>query len=191
MVRHGVSLRLLLIMTLVVTLCVLAYGAEKGFKGKWKGEIAGGGFGAAGARGAGGGGLDSPDGGFGFPGGGLDGPFGGGPSQFAQRGGAQRGGGLGGFGGGGGGGGGPLKVTLNLKTKDKDTKATGNITVGETTDDVKDGKIEGNRITFRAGRSPAPIYEYKGELNGDQLIMTRTPPAGARGATVNFILKRS
>ena len=107
------------------------------------------------------------------------GPARGAVTQFTQR----------GFGGGRGGA--AQKVTLNLKTKDNDTKASGNVTIGETTDDVKDGKIDGNKITFRAGTSPAPIYEYAGELNGDEIRMTRSAPAGARGGgSVQFTLKR-
>lgn len=82
-------------------------------------------------------------------------------------------------------------MTVNIKTKDNDTKAVGNMTIGETTEDIKDGKIEGNQITFKSG-SPTP-FEYSGTLDADQIIMTRTPAAaGPRGGQpLQFTLKRS
>jgi hypothetical protein len=142
-------------------------GASKGFNGKWKGEIPAPTFGGRG-------------------GGQLPG------QRFAQRGGGGGRGGAGGFPLGNRGGlGGPQKVTLNLTTKNNGTKALGNITIGETTDDVNEGVIDGNKITFEAG--PKPRYQYSGTLDGDQMIMTRTPPAeGSRGTQpVQFTLKRS
>jgi hypothetical protein len=39
--------------------------------------------------------------------------------------------------------------------------------------DVKEGKVDGNTITFKVGRSGQPLTEYKGELNGSELILTR------------------
>ncbi len=46
------------------------------------------------------------------------------------------------------------KVALNLKVS-KENKVSGNITFGETdTNDVKEGKIDGNILTFKAGRAP-------------------------------------
>jgi hypothetical protein len=150
-------------------------GASKGFNGKWKGEIQ-----------------------FSAPGGGR----GGAPQtrgqqppvqQFVQRGGGgSRGGGFPSDGIPRGNFGGPQKVTVNISTKDNDTKAVGNITTGETTDDIKDGKIDGDTISFKAGTSSA-LYEYKGTRDGDQIMMTRTSPAsGERGGqTIQFVLKRS
>ena len=84
-------------------------------------------------------------------------------------------------------------MTLNLKLKeDKKTgqvKASGNITVGQTTDDVRDGKVTGNKLTFVAGTAPAPIYEYAAELNGDEIKVSRTA-AGRGGQPLVFSLKR-
>ena len=66
------------------------------------------------------------------------------------------------------------------------------ITVGETTDDIKDGTIEGDRIAFKAGTSSA-VYQYSGTRDGDQIMMTRTSPAsgGRGGQSIQFVLKRS
>jgi hypothetical protein len=170
---------------------ITVYAAE-GFNGKWKGEM------PNPLAGRGGQGQGAPPDGP-APGGGAGG--GGGFGGGGGRGGGGRGGG-GGFGGPGGGGfGGPggggfgreaQKITLNIKTKEDkksgEVKATGNITIGETTDDIKDGKIEGNKITFTAGRAPAPIYSYSGELSGDEIKLTRS--AGGRGGGQQFTLKR-
>jgi hypothetical protein len=150
-------------------------GASKGFNGKWKGEIQ----------------LPVPGGG---SRGGTPQTRGQQPpaKQFVQRGGGgSRGGGFPSDGIPRGNFGGPQKVTINIRTKDDDTKAVGNITIGETTDDIKDGKIDGDTITFKAG-TPSALYEYKGTRDGDQIMMTRTSPAGERGAqTIQFVLKRS
>jgi hypothetical protein len=92
-------------------------------------------------------------------------------------------------GGGFGGGGGAQKVSLNLK-QSKDNKISGNIVFGENNaDDVKDGKAEGNTITFKAGRAPQPIYQYKGELKDNQLVLTRTSPDG-KGRPTEFLLSK-
>jgi hypothetical protein len=142
---------------------------KKGFSGKWKGELPAPSFGGRGGA--------QP-----LPGG----------QRFVQRG----GGGGRGFGGGGGfpggnrGAFGPQKITLNIKTKDNDTKATGNVVIGDNqVDDIKVGKIDGNNITFKGG-----TFEYSGVLDGDQMMMTRTPDAtGGRGGgpAIKFTLKRS
>ena len=180
-------------LALVFVLSLAAYAAD-GFNGKWKGELpnpfAGRGGGGAGGAQAGG----APEGRGGGAGGGGFGGGGGGRGGGGFGGG--RGGGIGGGGGfpaGGGGGFGPQKITLNIKLKEdkkaNETKASGNITIGETTEDIKDGKVQGNTITFTAGRSPAPIYEYIGELNGDEIKMTRKDPA-RNGPGTQFTLKR-
>jgi hypothetical protein len=102
----------------------------------------------------------------------------------------SRGGGrAGGFGGGGGG---TTKVSLNLK-QSKENKLSGNITIGDggNADDVKEGKVEGDRITFSAGRAPQPIYAFVGEMKGDELLLTRIAPAGDRGPrTTEYVLKK-
>lgn len=143
------------VLTLLGLLVLSASAAEKGFAGKWRGEIPAAAPAAPGARG--------------IP-----------ANQYAQFG--QRG---------GGGGFGPQKVTLNLKTKDKDTKASGNITVGTANpEDVRDGVIWKNILTFSTGRAPGLVYQYRGELNGDEITMTRSSGSGDRAVTVKFVLKR-
>jgi hypothetical protein len=54
---------------------------------------------------------------------------------------------------------------------------------------VKEGKVEGNILTFKAGRAPQPIYEYKAELKDDELILTQDSPGG-RGRTQQFVLSK-
>jgi hypothetical protein len=167
--------RLLIAMTCMVMAAASlpSPGASKGFSGKWKGEIQ-----LPAPAGRGGAAPQAPGG-----------------RQFVQRGG---GGGRGGFGGDAAPGGfnranfgGPQKVTVNIKTKDNDTKAVGNISVGEVIVDIKDGKIDGNKITFKAGDAPL-IYEYSGTLEGDEIMMTRVSAGEARGRqAIQFVLKRS
>jgi hypothetical protein len=78
-------------------------------------------------------------------------------------------------------------VSLNLK-QSKDNKLSGNLTFGESEAlDVKDGKVDGNTITFKAGR-PQPV-EYKGELKGSELILTREN-SGGRGPATQFVLSK-
>jgi hypothetical protein len=83
---------------------------------------------------------------------------------------------------------------MNLKVS-KDGKLSGNITFSDGNAlDVKDGKIEGDRITFSAGRSPDPIYAYTGELKDGELHLTRLPPnvsSGGRNSTMEFVLKKN
>lgn len=152
-----------------------ARSASKGFNGKWKGEIQ---FSPPGERGRGGASQTQ----------GQQPPV----QQFTQRGGGSRGGGFPLSAINRGNPGGPQKVTVNIKTKDDDTKAVGNITIGDTTDDIKDGKIDGDTITFKAGTSSA-LYGYSGTRDGDQIMMTRTSRAsGCRGGpSIPFVLKRS
>jgi hypothetical protein len=183
---------ILLAIGLVSLAAVAAYAADGDFAGRWKGEqkvepaparsttagssaTAESGASATSQQAA----AAPPAGGGGRGGGG----------GFGGRG----GGGFGGFGGGSGGGfgGGAQKVQMNLK-QSKEGKLSGNITFGEGNAlDVKDGKVEGNRITFSAGRSPEPIYAYSGEIKGDELILTRIAPAGGRGPqTTEFVLTK-
>jgi len=175
---------------LMLLITVGAYAEDPPFSGKWKGEtraaapvgVSGGPVGPTTGGAPGGGGAaaaPAPATGGGAPAAGA--PGGGG----AGRGGGGRGGGF----GGGPGGGAPQKVSLNLK-QSKDNKVSGNITFGETESlDVKDGKVDGNKITFKAGRAPQPVYEYKGELKGSELTLTRDNPAG-RGAAPTYVLTK-
>ena len=168
------------LMLVIATGAYAAYAEDPPFSGKWKGE----------SRAA------APAGGAAAPGAAPGGTAGAGaataapagaPGGGAPGGGGRAGGGGGARGGFGGGGGGTQKATLNLK-QSKDNKISGNLTIGEAeTLDVKEGKVDGNTITFKVGRSGQPLTEYKGELNGSELILTRqssTPsptPAGGPG----------
>ena len=171
----------LLVVGFVMLLTLVAYAADPPFSGKWKGQarvVAAPAAGAPGAAPA----AAAPT--VGAP----PAPAAGAPSAPAGGGGGR--GGPGGPGGGfGGGSAGPQKVTLNLK-QSKENKVSGNITFGEAEpSDVKEGKVEGNILTFKAGRAPQPIYEYKGELKDDELILTQDSPGG-RGRTQQFVLTK-
>jgi hypothetical protein len=168
----------LLVVGFVMLLTLVAYAADPPFSGKWKGQAKAVAAPAAGAPGA------VPAAGaptVGAP----PAPAGGAPSAPAGGGGG-RGGPGGGFGGGSAG---PQKVSLNLK-QSKENKVSGNITFGEAeANDVKEGKVDGNILTFKAGRAPQPIYEYKGELKDNELILTQDSPGG-RGRTQQFVLTK-
>ena len=166
----------LLVVGFVMLLTLVAYAADPPFSGKWKGQakavtVAAPAAGAPGAAPAAG----TPT--VGAP----PVPAAGGPPAPAAG-----GGGRGGFGGGSSG---PQKVSLNLK-QSKENKVSGNITFGEAeANDVKEGKVDGNILTFKAGRAPQPIYEYKGELKDNELILTQDSPGG-RGRTQQFVLTK-
>jgi hypothetical protein len=156
------------------------------FAGKWKGESK---PAAAPARGSA---ASAP--GAGAPAAGASAgaaPTGGAPAAPAGGGGGARGGaqGRGGGFGGNSGFGGPQKVTLNLK-QSKEGKVSGNITLGENdTNDVKEGKTDGNILTFKAGRAPGGVLDYKAELKDGQMILTSTSPEG-RGRTTDYVLTK-
>ena len=176
----------------LLTLTSIAVFAADLFSGKWKGEIAAGPCGGFGAPG--GGGLP---GGGGFPGGGGRG----GPGFNLVPEASQRGGGFPGAPGGGfpeASGAdrrGAQKVTLNIKAKEDkkviEIKLTGNITIGDTTEDVREGKIDGSKISFTTGKPPSPVCHYVGELDAEtkELRMTRTI-MGSTASGIPLTLKR-
>jgi hypothetical protein len=181
----------LLALGFMLLFTVGAYAEDPPFSGKWRGEsraAAPGGPGGTpgGAPGAGGAGAAAaaPAG---APGGA---PAAGGPGTAPAApggGGGAPGGGAARGGGGRGGGFATQKVSLNLK-QSKDNKLSGNITFGESESlDVKEGKVDGNIITFKAGR-PQPL-DYKGELKGDELILSREN-AGGRGPATQYVLSK-
>lgn len=140
-------------LTLVFFLTAVVYAADPPFAGKWKGEtrVVAAAAGGPGAPVAGGGAAAAPAG---------------------ARGGRGGGGGRGGFGGG------STKVALNLKVS-KENKVSGNVTFGESdTNDVKDGKIDGNILTFKAGRSSTQMTEYKAELKENEIILSQVTTGG-------------
>jgi len=162
---------ILLTVATVCTVSVLLYAADYNFSGTWKGEYKPAAPAAPPAK-----------------------------SQFVQgggRGGAGGAGGGGGFGGGapggGFGGGGPQKITLRIKVN-KD-HASGNFTMGSSNpEDLREGKIEGNKLTFKTGVPPAAIYLNEAVLNeaGDMLSVSRTMEGkGGAGRAIMFELTRS
>jgi hypothetical protein len=91
--------------------------------------------------------------------------------------------------GGGGGFGGPQKITLRVKVNKE--KASGNFTIGSSSpEDIREGKIVDNKLTFKTGLAPAPIYDYEAAINGDDLSVTRTPEGGKGGRPQMFTLTR-
>jgi len=189
--REPIIIAGLFALAMLFVVSLAAYAAD-GFNGKWKGELPNPFAGRGGGGGSGTQAGGAPEGRGGAAGGGG---FGGGGGRGGGFGGG-RGGGIGGGGGfppGGGGGFGPQKITLNIKLKEdkkaNEVKASGNITIGEMTEDIKDGKVQGATITFTAGRAPAPLYEYTGELSGDEIKMTRKDPS-RNGPGQQFTLKR-
>lgn len=155
--------RILLAAGLVCLTALVVYAADIDFSGKWKGESKPAAAPAAGATAA------------------PPAPGGGG------------GGGRGGFGGGGRGGGfggGPQKATLNLKHNLKDNKISGNIVIGETVFDVKEGRVEGNKITFKAVTIGQSVEYTAVMLKEGELTLTSNPPAGGRGRPTEYILKK-
>ena len=115
----------------------------------------------------------------------------GGPGGGGAPGGAGgRAGGAGGRGGAGGGAAsGPQKITLRVKVNKE--KATGNFTMGSSSpEDIKDGRIAGNKLNFKTGLPPAAIYIYDAVLNGEELSVTRAPEGGRGGRPQTFTLKR-
>jgi len=105
------------------------------------------------------------------------------PTPAAAPGGGR--GGAGNFGGGG-----PQKITLRVKVN-KD-KASGNFTMGSSqTEDIRESRIEGNKLMFKTGLAPAPIYEYEAVLTGETLSVTRNVAGGRGGKPTLFELTRS
>ena len=96
----------------------------------------------------------------------------------------------------GGGGGfpskGPQKITMRVKVNKEGDKATGNFTMGSSmTEDIREGKISGNKMTFKTGVPPAAIYSYDAVLIGEDLTVTRTMEGGRGGRPESFTLKIS
>jgi hypothetical protein len=100
----------------------------------------------------------------------------------------------GGFGGAGGGlpSSGPQKITMRVKVNKEGDKATGNFTMGSSApEDIREGKISGNKLTFKTGLPPAAIYDYDAVLIGEDLTVTRTAAGGRGGRPQTFTLKTS
>ncbi len=188
------KLRLALILFVVGSLGVvsaIAIAADYDFAGTWKGTYTA----AAPAPGTPAGGATpaaaAPAGGA-TPAAG-DGASGGGGRTRSSGGGAS--GGFGGAGGGVGGTGGfpssgPQKITLRVKVNKEKDKATGNFTMGSSSpEDIREGKIAGNKLTFKTGQAPAAIYDYDAVLIGEDLTVTRTAEGGKGGRPQSFTLK--
>ncbi|HLQ76270.1 MAG TPA: hypothetical protein VK210_02890 [Terriglobia bacterium] len=170
---------ILLTAGLMCLVSTLVFSAEFNFVGTWKGEL------APVAPTASGGTTPS----------GATATGGGTPTDSGTTGGGGRTKGGGGFGGGGFGGGAtasnkPQKITLRVKVN-KD-KPTGNFTFGTSAaEDIKEGRIDGNKLTFKTGLAPATIYDYEAVLIGEDLSVTRTAEGGRGGKPTLFTLMRS
>ena len=181
--------RVLIIMGTVGVASAIAIAADYEFAGTWKGSYtapaptpgAKPDAGTASAAGNAPAPAEAPSAGGGGAGGGGGRTKGGGGAP-----------GGGGFGGAGGGfpSTGPQKITMRVKVNKEKDKASGNFTWGATTDDIHDGKIAGNKLTFKTGNPPATIYDYDAVLNGEELNVTRTPEGG-RGRPQTATLKMS
>jgi hypothetical protein len=87
---------------------------------------------------------------------------------------------------------GPQKITLRVKVNKEKDKATGNFTMGSSMpEDIREGKITGNKLTFKTGLPPAAIYDYDAVLIGEDLTITRTAEGGKSGRPQTFTLKTS
>lgn len=118
------------------------------------------------------------------------------PSDGAAAGGGRTRNSGGGGGAVGGAGGfpssGPQKITLRVKVNKEKDKATGNFTIGESSpEDIREGKITGNKLTFKTGLAPAAIYDYDAVLIGEDLTVTRSAEGGRGGRPQTFTLKTS
>ena len=82
---------------------------------------------------------------------------------------------------------------MNLKVS-KEGKASGNITFGESTADVKDGKIENGILTFTSGTSPQPTYAYSATIKDGELLLSRLTAVGSAntrgGGRAEYVLKK-
>jgi len=156
---------ILMTVAAVSLVSVLVYAAEYNFAGTWKGEYKPAAPAAPAAPPA--------------------------ATQFVQgRGGGGGAPGGGGFGGGFGGGGGVQKITLRIKVN-KD-HASGNFTMGSSNpEDLRESKIEGNKLTFKTGLAPAPIYINEAVLNGETLSVTRTAENQKGARPIHFDLTRN
>jgi hypothetical protein len=160
---------ILLTVGMVSAISALLLAADPDFSGTWKGQ-----YNAAAAPAPAPAPSETPAGGGGSRGGG---------------GGGGRGGGGGGAPAGFGGGGGPQKITLRVKVN-KD-HVSGNFTIGSSNpEDLREGKIEGTKLTFKTGTAPAATYVNQAVLMGDMLAVTRTAEGGRGGKPMEFTLTR-
>ena len=85
---------------------------------------------------------------------------------------------------------GPQKITMRVKVNKEGNKATGNFTMGSSMpEDIREGKIAGNKMTFKTGVPPAAIYDYDAVMIGEDLTVTRTAEGGRGGRPQTFTLK--
>ena len=85
---------------------------------------------------------------------------------------------------------GPQKITLRVKVNKEKDKATGNFTMGSAApEDIREGKIAGNKLTFKTGLASAAIYDYDAVLIGEDLTVTRSAEGGRGGRPQTFTLK--
>ena len=84
---------------------------------------------------------------------------------------------------------GPIILRVASVNKEKGA-AKGKFTAGGSTEDIREAKVMGNKLTFKTGKPPAQINDYEAILNGEYLKFTWTPEGG-RGRPQTFTLMRS
>jgi hypothetical protein len=63
------------------------------------------------------------------------------------------------------------EVTVALNLKQDGTKLTGTVSVPDETANISEGKVEGNKVSFKATMSDA-TYTLDGTVDGDEIKMT-------------------
>jgi hypothetical protein len=73
----------------------------------------------------------------------------------------------------------------------KENKVSGNIVVGTGEAlDVKDGRVEGNKITFKAVRGGQPTVEYTAVMLKEGELTLTSKPTDGRTRPAEYILKK-
>ena len=87
---------------------------------------------------------------------------------------------------------GPIILRVAEVNKEKGT-SRGKFTTGGLTEDIREAKFVGNKLTFKTGVPPAPqINDYEAILDGEYLKVTWTPEwNGVRGRQQTFTQMRS
>lgn len=88
------------------------------------------------------------------------------------------------------------QATITFELKASGGALTGTVTLSAgrrpRPSEIKDGKIEGNKLSFttvQSGRKGELKFLWEGTLEGDELKLTRTREGGRRG--MSFTAKRS
>ena len=63
------------------------------------------------------------------------------------------------------------KITVTFDLKQDGTKLTGTVSVPDQTANIQEGKVDGNKVSFKATMSDA-TYTLDGAIDGDEIKMT-------------------